>query len=273
MLSYQKKYGFKFELLVLDYLDCLESHKKVPDRNEAELAIIKGFETLASDFDIPAWTAIQSNRSGFGAEFIEAHQSGGSIKRIQKSHFFMSVAKTQEQKEAHLANISILKARFAQDGQKFEDCIFNNDTMQIIIEDSRYKYSKTYKNLKHYDEDDKNKFDENAKKIMEKSSTLKMHEAISNREEELIRIANNDNVNTFNPHKLNELLMMNKENEFEDNACLNVETNVNMTNKHVEDITIEITNNTDSIIELDESGGVNEGVIDECEYGVDVESA
>ena len=140
MLSYQKKYGFKFDILVLDYLDCLESHKKSPDRNEAELAIIKGFEALASDFDIPAWTAIQSNRSGFGAEFVDIQQSGGSIKRIQKAHFFMSVAKTQEQKEASLANIQILKARFAQDGQKFTDCIFNNDTMQIIITDPKYPY-------------------------------------------------------------------------------------------------------------------------------------
>ena len=27
MLTYQKKWGFKFDILVLDYLDCLESHK------------------------------------------------------------------------------------------------------------------------------------------------------------------------------------------------------------------------------------------------------
>ena len=62
MLSQEKKHGFKFDMLVLDYLDCLESHKSSPDRNETELAIIKGFEALASDFDIPAWTAIQTGR-------------------------------------------------------------------------------------------------------------------------------------------------------------------------------------------------------------------
>lgn len=83
---------------------------------------------MAGDFNIPCWSAIQSNRTGFDAEFVEAHQSGGSIKRIQKAHFFMSVAKTPEQKEAHLANIRIIKARFAADGQTFRDCIFNNDT-------------------------------------------------------------------------------------------------------------------------------------------------
>ncbi len=134
----QKKWNFKFDIVIIDYLDCLESHKKTADRNEAELVIVKSFEAMASDFDIPCWSAIQSNRSGIGAEYVEAQQTGGSIKRLQKSHFFMTVAKTKEQQEASLANIRILKARFAKDGQTFTDCIFNNDTMQIIIRDSRY---------------------------------------------------------------------------------------------------------------------------------------
>ena len=138
ILREQKKYGFKYDIVVLDYLDCLESHKKVSDRNEAELVIVKSFEALASDLDIPCWSAIQSNRSGFDAELVEAHQAGGNIKRIQKSHFFMSVAKTPDQKEASLANIRIIKARFAADGQTFKDCIFNNDTMEIKITDERY---------------------------------------------------------------------------------------------------------------------------------------
>lgn len=292
MTAYQKKFGFKFDILVLDYLDCLESHKKVPDRNEAELTIIKGFEALASDFDIPAWTAIQSNRSGFGAEFIEAHQSGGSIKRIQKSHFFMSVAKTQEQKEAHLANISILKARFAQDGQKFEDCIFNNDTMKIIIEDSRYKYSKTYKNLKHYNDEDKSKFDENAKNLMEKSSSLKLHEAISSREDDLIKKVNDDAVSdTLNDtQKLNDLLYMNRDNSFIDNNQIDnihISTTRPLTIDEIEivkeianDVVNESENNDILLIEgavegINEgvSEGINEGVNDGVisQYGVDLE--
>jgi hypothetical protein len=162
--------------LILDYLDCLESHKKSPDRNEAELVIIKSFEALASDFDIPAWTAIQTNRSGFNAEYVEAYQTGGSIKRIQKAHLFMSVAKTKDQQEASLANIRIIKARFAKDGQAFDDCIFNNDTMQIIIEDKRYPLQT--KGLKHHDTEDVNNIDETARKLLDKSSELGMHAAI-----------------------------------------------------------------------------------------------
>jgi len=176
MISYEKKWGFKFDLLVLDYLDCLESHKK-EDRHESELTIIKGFEALSSDFDIPAWTAIQSNRSGFGSEFVEAHQSGGNIKRIQKAHFFMSVAKTQEQQEANFANIRIIKARFAKDGQAFEDCTFNNDTMQVIINDAKYANVKAYSNIKHYD--DASSLEKKMDKLKDTSSDAKIHVAIN----------------------------------------------------------------------------------------------
>jgi replicative DNA helicase len=152
ILREQKKTGIKFDIIILDYLDCLESHKKVNDRNEAELQIVKSFEAMASDFDIPCWSAIQSNRSGFDAELVEAHQSGGNIKRVQKAHFFMSVAKTPDQKEASLASIRIIKARFAKDGQTFKDCIFNNDTMEIKITDERY-VGTTYSVKKKYSED------------------------------------------------------------------------------------------------------------------------
>jgi len=193
MLSYEKKHGFKFDILVLDYLDCVESHKRSVDRNENELTVIKGFEALSSDFDIPCWTAIQSNRSGFGSEFVEAHQSGGSIKRVQKAHFFMSIAKTPAQQEANFANIRIIKARFAKDGQTFEDCIFNNDTMEIIITDPKYPYTKTYKNLKHHDEQDIEQLENKANKI---SARNKVHVALNQHEEgKLIEKLNSDEIN------------------------------------------------------------------------------
>ena len=137
MLMYEKRFGIKFDILVLDYLDCLEPHRRVKDPLEGELVIIKGFEAMAAEMNIPMWSATQSNRSGFDAEFLNANQIGGNIKKIQKSHFFMSIAKTVDQKDAQLANIRILKARFAQDGQTFENCIFNNDTMEIRITDAK----------------------------------------------------------------------------------------------------------------------------------------
>ena len=137
IITYQKKFNITFDMLVVDYLDCLEPHKHGQDQHQAELSIIKVFESMANEFDIPCWSAIQANRQGIEQEWVETNQMGGNIKRAQKTHFLMSVAKTPDMKVSGHANIKILKARFAQDGQSYEHCIYNNDSMEIIINDNK----------------------------------------------------------------------------------------------------------------------------------------
>ncbi len=144
IIKYQKKNGYKFDIIILDYLDCLEPNKKSADRQESELSIIKSFLALAADYNVPCWSALQSNRGGFNAEFLDVEQMGGNVKRIQKSHFFMSIAKPNEHKDSSLVNVKILKARMVKDGQSFPNSILNNDTMEISFDDRSYenKYSK-----------------------------------------------------------------------------------------------------------------------------------
>lgn len=142
---------------------------------------------------------IYTHNSGFNAEFVEAYQTGGSIKRLQKAHFFMSIAKTPAQQEANFANIRIIKARFAKDGQSFEDCTFNNDTMEIIIEDKRYPLKST---LKKYGIDDADKISDTANSFVEKSTEMPIHVAVNRHTEGSLfeRINNNninDNINNF----------------------------------------------------------------------------
>lgn len=134
--KFEKKNDFKFNILLLDYLDCVESHKKSADQTMSEIAVVKYFESMCAELNIPCWTAIQGNRSSFNAEWIDATQMGGSIKRAQKSHFLMSIAKTDEQVRDNLANIKIIKSRFGQSGLIFENATFNNNTMEITIYNS-----------------------------------------------------------------------------------------------------------------------------------------
>jgi replicative DNA helicase len=264
---HQKKYGYVFDEIVLDYLDCLESHKKTADRNEAELVIVKSFEALAGDLNIPAWTAIQSNRSGFDSEFVEVHQTGGNIKRVQKAHFFMSVAKTPEQKEAHLANIRIIKARFAQDGQTFTNCIFNNDTMEIKIEDDRYKYSKMSKNIKHHDTPDIDKLEDKTNK-----TGTAIHIPVSEYYGNIIEGKLKDDAVNDTP---NDAVKPGKIQSYKDSLedLMSGKTGNNVP-ETVEDIVVP---STGSILEIDEeatdepdgvSDGVNEGVSEGVNEGI-----
>lgn len=128
--------GFKPDIILLDYIDCVEPSKKFDDVNVGEGSVMRQFEALLSEYDMAGWTAIQGNRSSIKADIVEADQMGGSIKKAQIAHFVVSVAKTLEQKEKNTATMAILKSRFGKSGIVFNDVVFDNSKIQIDMEDS-----------------------------------------------------------------------------------------------------------------------------------------
>ncbi len=129
--------GFKPDIVLVDYIDCIVPTKQFKDSWDGEGNVMRQFETLLSELDIAGWTAVQGNRSSIGAETVDSSMIGGSIKKGQIGHFIVSIAKTLDQKESGHANLAILKSRFGKDGIIFNDAIFNNGTIQIeIVEDN-----------------------------------------------------------------------------------------------------------------------------------------
>lgn len=130
--------GFKPDLIVIDYVDCIEAEYEkggtVLDEWGYEGKIMRKLESLADDFQVAIWTATQGNRSSINAEIVTTDKMGGSIKKAQFAHFIMSIAKTQEQQEMNTATISIGKNRFGPAGQVFENCMFDNGLVQINTE-------------------------------------------------------------------------------------------------------------------------------------------
>lgn len=175
ILRYEKKFGIKFDIVVLDYIDCVVGHKKAVDQLQIELDIVKAFEGMAAEFNIPCWTAIQTNRSGIDTEQVSTNQMGGNIKRAQKAHFLMSVAKTPDQKVAGMANISILKSRSGGDGYFFRDSIFDNNTMEIRVT-TETGYERSSIKLKDNNGDDLAKLEDKISKVNELHSKVSQSE-------------------------------------------------------------------------------------------------
>ena len=129
--------GFRPDIVLLDYIDCVQSSKAFKESWDAEGNVMRQFETMLSELDMAGWTVVQGNRSSIGAETVDSTMIGGSIKKGQIGHFIVSIAKTLDQKESGHANLAILKSRFGKDGIIFNDAIFHNGTMQIeIVEDN-----------------------------------------------------------------------------------------------------------------------------------------
>ena len=135
--------GFRPDLIILDYIDCVEPSRRFDDVNAGEGSVMRQFETLLSELDIAGWTAVQGNRSSIKADVVEADQMGGSIKKAQIGHFVVSIAKTLDQKEKGTATMAILKSRFGQSGKVFEDIIFDNARIQIEMGDNKHGSSRS----------------------------------------------------------------------------------------------------------------------------------
>ena len=91
--------GFKPDVVLLDYIDCVEPSRKFDDVFSGEGSVMRQFESMLSEFEIAGWTAVQGNRSSIKANVVEADQMGGSIKKGQIGHFIVSIAKNLDQKE------------------------------------------------------------------------------------------------------------------------------------------------------------------------------
>ena len=129
--------GNKFDMIVLDYIDCVLPDKHFNESWQGEGLVMRQFESMCNELDVAGWTAAQGNRTSISSEVVTTDMMGGSIKKAQVGHVIITLAKTLQQKEMGLATIAITKSRVGQDGIVFENCKFNNATLEIDTEQSQ----------------------------------------------------------------------------------------------------------------------------------------
>ena len=129
--------GNKFDMILLDYIDCVVPDRGFSDEWKGEGLVMRQFETMCNEFDLVGWTAAQGNRSSISSEVVTTDMMGGSIKKAQVGHVIVSIAKTLQQKDLGLATIAMVKSRVGKDGVVFENCKFDNETLVIDTEQSQ----------------------------------------------------------------------------------------------------------------------------------------
>tara|TARA_R110000751_G_C13676499_1_gene470868 strand:- start:214 stop:930 length:717 start_codon:yes stop_codon:yes gene_type:complete len=144
--------GTNIDIVVLDYIDCVIPDRQFNDEWKGEGSVMRKFEAMCHELNLVGWTATQGNRSSISSEVVTTDQMGGSIKKAQVGHVIISVAKTLQQKELGLATIAITKSRLGKDGVIFENCKFDNATLQIDTQQSQtflgFEEEKTERNRK-----------------------------------------------------------------------------------------------------------------------------
>lgn len=111
--------GFMPSLVCIDYADLMKSSRSFDSlRHELKL-IYEELRTLASEADVPIWTASQSNREGARSEIIGLENMGESYGKAQTADFVVGLSRKPEEKDKGSARIFVAKNRAGRDGMQF----------------------------------------------------------------------------------------------------------------------------------------------------------
>ena len=98
-------------------------------RNELE-SIYEELRGLATEYEVPVWTASQTNRSGLNAEVVTMESISEAFNKCFVADFIFSISRTVEDKLGNGGRIFIAKNRNGPDGIVFP--IFM-DTSNVAI--------------------------------------------------------------------------------------------------------------------------------------------
>ena len=125
--------GFKPDLTIIDYFECLEHELDKSSSNEfsQEGKTMRRFEAMAGELDMAIWIPSQGTKDSINLELVTMDKIGGSVKRAQIAHVIMSIARTVDDIANNKATIAILKNRAGKSGKVFNNVEFNNGTCRI----------------------------------------------------------------------------------------------------------------------------------------------
>lgn len=125
--------GFKPDLTIIDYFECLEHENDKSTTNEfsQEGKTMRRFEAMAGELDMAIWIPSQGTKDSINLELVTMDKIGGSVKKAQIAHVIMSIARTVDDIANNKATIAILKNRAGKSGKVFNNVEFNNGTCRI----------------------------------------------------------------------------------------------------------------------------------------------
>ena len=129
--------GFKPDLVIIDYFECLapERDDRSKDKWESEGITARKLEGMAKELDIAIWVPTQGSRESIESELVTVDKGGGSIKKAQVAQVIISIARTLEDRENNRATLALLKNRSGLGTKIFKNIIFDNGRSIVICDE------------------------------------------------------------------------------------------------------------------------------------------
>lgn len=116
----KRKDRIKIDVLIVDYVGILNSYKYDTRNNRRDIvleSVVVELRSLAVQYDIPIWTAMQFNRGAENKEELDnigLGQTGSSYGMPQNMDFVFSIMHTDELVSQKRAIFNILKSRYGE---------------------------------------------------------------------------------------------------------------------------------------------------------------
>ncbi len=134
--------GFIPSLVVIDYADIMRSSKSYDSIRHELMLIYEELRQLGQDFNLPIWTASQSNRSGSGADVVGLENMSEAYGKAMVADVVITIARKPEEKSSGFARVFVAKNRAGRDGLIFPVKIDTSmSTFQALTESEAEEYA------------------------------------------------------------------------------------------------------------------------------------
>lgn len=131
ILKIEEKQGYKFDLICLDYIDCLNPDEKTNNPFDGQAEVVKKIETMTEDHDWRMYLGIQAKKEANNKRVLDINDIGGSVERPKKAHLIIMVGADMSQLDNNEVNVTIAKCRFAKGGSIWEGCHFDRSVLNF----------------------------------------------------------------------------------------------------------------------------------------------
>jgi len=131
-----KKRGIYPDMILVDYADLLKPVRHSNEKRHELEEIYEGLRAMAQVYEIPVWTASQTNRGGLNAEVITMESISEAFNKCFVADFIFSLSRTVIDKQSNKGRIFVAKNRNGPDGIVFPCFVDWSDvTIKVLNRD------------------------------------------------------------------------------------------------------------------------------------------
>jgi replicative DNA helicase len=131
-----KKRGIYPDVILVDYADLLRPVRHSNEKRHELEETYEGLRALAQVYEIPVWTASQTNRSGLNAEVITMESISEAFNKCFVADFIFSLSRTVQDKQSNKGRMFVAKNRNGPDGLVFPCFVDWSDvTIKVLDRD------------------------------------------------------------------------------------------------------------------------------------------